>query len=40
MNVKFYDSVGHGINHEISDEINQIVLKLLQGKITELRNIS
>lgn len=40
MNVKFYDSVGHGINHEISDEINPMVIKILKSEITELRDKS
>ncbi len=31
------EGVGHGINHEISNEINQMVIKLLKGEITELR---
>lgn len=38
MNAKFYDGVGHGINHEISGEINQIVVKILMGEITDLRD--
>ena len=31
------EGVGHGINHEILNEINQMVIKLLKGEITELR---
>jgi pimeloyl-ACP methyl ester carboxylesterase len=27
MNVKFYDGVGHGINHEIADTINNEIIK-------------
>jgi len=29
MNSRFYPEVGHGINHEISNEINQAILKYL-----------
>jgi pimeloyl-ACP methyl ester carboxylesterase len=29
MNVKFFPEVGHGINHEISNEINQIIIEYL-----------
>jgi len=27
MHVKFYDDVGHGINHEIAEEINREIIK-------------
>ncbi|MFD1179333.1 alpha/beta fold hydrolase [Paenibacillus puldeungensis] len=27
MNVQFFDDVGHGINHEIADEINRILIE-------------
>lgn len=29
MNVKFYDGVGHGINHEIANEINEAIVKIV-----------
>lgn len=29
MNARFYPGVGHGINHEIAEEINQTVIELL-----------
>jgi pimeloyl-ACP methyl ester carboxylesterase len=29
MNVKFFPDVGHGINHEISNEINRIIIEYL-----------
>lgn len=32
MNVKFFSGVGHGINHEISNEINQIIIEYLLSK--------
>jgi pimeloyl-ACP methyl ester carboxylesterase len=32
MNVKFFTGVGHGINHEISNEINQIIIEYLLSK--------
>jgi len=32
MNVKFFPDVGHGINHEISNEINQIIIDYLLTK--------
>lgn len=31
MNVKFYDGVGHGINHEIADIINTEIINLLSS---------
>lgn len=31
MNVKFYEGVGHGINHEIADEINNTVIQIMEG---------
>jgi len=31
MNVKFYDGVGHGINHEISAEINEAIIEIIEG---------
>lgn len=38
MNARFYRGVGHGINHEIADEINALVPKLLDGEMTTLRD--
>jgi len=32
MNAQFFSEVGHGINHEISDEINQILIEYFLGK--------
>ncbi len=32
MNVKFYDGVGHGINHEIAEIINNEVIQIMEGK--------
>ncbi len=36
MNVRFYEGVGHGINHEISDEINNMVIRIMAGEISDL----
>ena len=36
MNVRFYAGVGHGINHEIADEINKIVIQIIEGEIGNL----
>ena len=36
MNYKVYPGVGHGINHEISGEINRTVVDILEGRVTEL----
>jgi pimeloyl-ACP methyl ester carboxylesterase len=30
MNVKFYEGVGHGINHEIAKEINNMVIRIME----------
>lgn len=30
MNVRFFPGVGHGINHEIDDEINSILIEHLK----------
>jgi len=32
MNVKFFQDVGHGINHEISDEINRLIPEYFLGQ--------
>jgi pimeloyl-ACP methyl ester carboxylesterase len=37
MNARSYPGVGHGINHEIAGEINQTVIGILEGRITDLR---
>ena len=29
MNIRFFPNVGHGINHEIADEINQIIIEYM-----------
>ena len=29
MNARFFPDVGHGINHEIADEINQVLIEML-----------
>ena len=26
MNIRFFPDVGHGINHEIADEVNRIII--------------
>lgn len=31
MNAKFYEGAGHGINHELADEINNIVIQMIEG---------
>jgi pimeloyl-ACP methyl ester carboxylesterase len=31
MNVRFFPDVGHGINHEIAEEINKLVVEYLTG---------
>ncbi len=36
MNVRFYEGVGHGINHEISEEINNMVIRIMAGEISDL----
>lgn len=38
MNVRFYDGVGHGINHEIADEINHVVIKIMESVCMDLRS--
>lgn len=30
MNVKFYEGAGHGINHELADEINDMVIHIME----------
>ncbi|GGG12525.1 putative carboxylesterase nap [Paenibacillus aceti] len=37
MNARFYEGAGHGINHEIADEINQMVIDIMQGHVIDLR---
>lgn len=32
MNAKFYDEVGHGINHEIPEEINSVMIEYFKEK--------
>ena len=32
MNVKYYDGVGHGINHEIAEIINNEVIRIMEGE--------
>jgi pimeloyl-ACP methyl ester carboxylesterase len=34
MHVKFYDDVGHGINHEIAEEINKDIIEWVNGTKT------
>lgn len=29
MNCRFYPQVGHGINHEIADEVNGVLMEYL-----------
>jgi pimeloyl-ACP methyl ester carboxylesterase len=29
MNARFFPDAGHGINHEIADEINQVLIEIL-----------
>lgn len=36
MNVRFYEEVGHGINHEIAEEINSIVIRIMEGEVGNL----
>ncbi|MDD2648649.1 MAG: alpha/beta hydrolase [Eubacteriales bacterium] len=36
MNARFYENAGHGLNHELADEINEAICKILSGEITEL----
>ncbi|MDF2925895.1 MAG: alpha/beta hydrolase [Paenibacillaceae bacterium] len=31
MNVRFFNNVGHGINHEIADEVNAILIEYFNG---------
>ncbi len=38
MNVKFYEGVGHGINHEIAEEINNIVIRIMEGQDMKLNS--
>ena len=38
MNVCFYPSAGHGLNHENSDEINKMMIDIIEGKIHNIRN--
>lgn len=38
MNVRFYPSAGHGLNHELPDEINQIIIDILEGNVDDIRN--
>lgn len=38
MNARFYQGVGHGINHEIAEKINLLVSQILQGEIVNIRN--
>jgi pimeloyl-ACP methyl ester carboxylesterase len=37
MNVRFYEGAGHGINHELSDEINKMIIRIMLGEISDLR---
>lgn len=37
MNARFYEGVGHGTNHEIADEINETVIKIMKDELTDLR---
>lgn len=37
MNAKFISDVGHGINHEISDDINTMVIEYFLSKIIDKR---
>jgi pimeloyl-ACP methyl ester carboxylesterase len=39
MNVRFYDGAGHGINHELSAEINDIVIRIVEGQISNLSDV-
>lgn len=38
MNARFFKGVGHGINHEKSKEINEMVSKILKGEVQDIRN--
>lgn len=36
MNARFFKDTGHGINHEIADEINSVIIDIMQGRVTIL----
>lgn len=36
MNVKFYEDAGHGINHELAQEINSMVIDILEERVHKL----
>ncbi|MFA9376564.1 MAG: alpha/beta fold hydrolase [Lachnotalea sp.] len=38
MNVKFFEGVGHGINHEIFEEINDIIIKIMMEEVITINN--
>jgi len=38
MNVHFYEDAGHGLNHELAAEINEMMLRILNGTIQIIRN--
>jgi pimeloyl-ACP methyl ester carboxylesterase len=40
MNVRFYEGSGHGINHELSNEINEIIIRIVEGQISSLSRLS
>jgi len=40
MNVKFYPGVGHGINHEIAEEINDMIIKIMDGEVKDLKSLA
>lgn len=38
MNAHFYPDAGHGLNHENADEINEMMITIMDGKIHNIRN--
>ena len=39
MNVKFFVGVGHGINHEIAEEINDVIIKIMDVTVIDLKSL-
>lgn len=38
MNTRFYKDAGHGINHEIAEEVNELILEILNAEDINIRN--
>lgn len=38
MNAMFFEEAGHGINHEEAEKINQMIIKILNQEVEDIRN--